>query len=67
MPKKFINPIVEEKHHAQDKIAKKAGYNVHAYAKIIKQKARKIAKEYQLQLKYVHAHGVAEPKTDYKP
>jgi protein required for attachment to host cells len=67
MSNKFINPIVEEKHRMQDKIAKKANYNVHTYTKIIKQKTRKIIKEYQLQVKYADVPVIAEPETNYKP
>ena len=64
MLKKFVNPV-EEKHKAQDRIAKKANYNVHTYTKLIKLKARKIVEDYQL--KYAQAPEVAEPKTNYKP
>jgi len=65
MLKKFVNPIVEEKHKAQDIIAKKANYNVHTYTKLIKLKARKIVEDYHSNMHRLQE--VAEPKTNYKP
>jgi hypothetical protein len=65
MSNKFTNPIVEEKNRAQDKMAKKAGYDIHKYAVIMKQETRKLVKKYGLRIKYAELPGIAELPAEY--
>jgi len=65
MKKRFVDPVVAEKHKVQERLARRAHYNVHEFARVVHEEAVKASKEYGFPLKYAGVPSVAEPAPEY--